>query len=325
LPPTSSEFKWIDYNYAVSKKAGKLSQAMSAFSSDDGVPRTTRAVVAYFDILGFTEEMKRAARQGRSDEFLQKVTSTLKGWYSVARGDVLAQPGRHRYWEVKAFTDNVVIGHPIGGRGDAESELGHVMSGLASLQLGLVLQSGLFIRGGVAIGELYMDDDIVYGVGLLDAVAEEKIADAPRVLLHPTAVHAVRQHFRYYGPVARAPQARHLLRDEDGQIFLNYLADTWDDSNDSTTYEWLARHRDIVAGRLHEYRREPRVWSKYAWVARYHNYFCSSVPGGDAYALDVTLLSLDARRMDQVFRNRPIRRRSKSLNASRRGLTRARS
>jgi hypothetical protein len=252
--------------------------------------------------------MKRAARHGRSDEFLQKIAGTLSGWLAAARDNFSTDRGQRRFWEVKAFTDNVVIGHPITGRGDAESELAHLMSDLASLQLGFILEAGLFIRGGVAIGELYMDDDIVYGVGLLDAIGSEKVADSPRVVLHPTAVQAIRQHFRYYGPVARAPQARRLLRDEDGQVFVNYLAETWDDLGDTRNYDYLARHRDIVAARLHEHRRQPRVWSKYAWVARYHNYFCFSVPGGDAYLLNVTLLSLDAKRMHEVFRNRSVRR-----------------
>jgi hypothetical protein len=67
--------------------------------------------------------------------------------------------------------------------------------------------------------------------------------------------------------------------------------------------DWLAQHRQIVVRRLERHRKSPRVWAKYAWVARYHNYFCSSVIGSDELAIDVTLPSLGAARLDQVYRN----------------------
>ncbi len=282
-------------------------RAASAFSTDDGLQHIAPAAVAYFDVLGFTDDMKRAARLRRSDEVLQKIASTLKGWYEAARDTFSEEYSPRRFWEVKAFTDNVVIGHPIGGRGDAESELAHLLGDVARLQLGFIIDGGLFIRGGVAIGELYMDDDVVYGVGLLNAVGSDRKGAPPRVVLHPTAVEAVRQHVRYYGSPASAPQARYLLRDEDGEFFLYYLELTWDEYSDARNYDYIAQHRDLVLERLRRHRREPHIWAKYAWAARYHNYFCSLIPGGEDYVLRASILSLDAKRVGQVFRKRRAR------------------
>jgi hypothetical protein len=187
-----------------------------AFASEDDVPRTHASVVAYFDILGFTEEMRAAHRLGRSNEFLQRIATTLKGWYAAAR-DTSSDLWRsdRRLWELKAFTDNVVIGHPI--RHGGEPELGHLISDVAMLQLAFILEGDLFLRGGIAAGELYMDDDLVYGTALLDAVDTEHQADAPRVLVHPSAVKLVRDQLRQYASIRRAPHTRILLRDEDGR------------------------------------------------------------------------------------------------------------
>src|SRR5438128_192013 len=61
-------------------------------------------------------------------------------------------------YAVKVFTDNIVIGHPV--HEDAESELGHIFEQLASFQLEMAT-AGFFVRGGVSIGQLYMDKNIV--------------------------------------------------------------------------------------------------------------------------------------------------------------------
>jgi hypothetical protein len=56
---------------------------------------------------------------------------------------------------VKGFTDNIVIDYPISQ--DAEHEMGYTFSTLCFFQL-LMITHGFFMRGGNAIGKLYMDD-----------------------------------------------------------------------------------------------------------------------------------------------------------------------
>jgi hypothetical protein len=275
-----------------------------AFANDEGRPRTQTSVVAYFDVLRFTDEMRAAHRRRGDDEFLNRVASTVKDWYEAMRDTFSEEWGHRRGWELKAFSDNVVVGHPIHHGG--ESELGQVMSNLATLQLAFALEGRLFLRGAIAVGDLYMDEDIIYGVGLLDAVEAERAADVPRVVLHESAAKYVREQIRRYASIRLAPHTRVLLRDEDGRIFINYLSGIWQDPSEPPFYPALENHRDIVADRLRTFRRFPKVWAKYAWVARYHNYFCNSLPGGAEYALDVTLLSLDAARLDEIFKNRRI-------------------
>jgi hypothetical protein len=275
--------------------------SIGAFATEDGQPHVQEAVIAYFDILGFTQDMQAAAKKGQSDDFLKRFSSVAKGWYLAARDNFSAEWGDgRRLWELNSFSDNVVIGHPI--RHGGEVELGHVMSDIAMLQMGFILEGGFFLRGAVAAGDLYMDDDVIYGTGLLSAVDAEHEADVPRVVIHASAARLVREQLRFYASIRNAPHTRILLRDEDGHLFVNYLSAAFEYATGAVE-DWLKQHREIVVGRLERYRSKPRIWAKYAWVARYHNYFCTSFAGVEGLTIDVTLLSLGASRLDQVYRN----------------------
>ncbi len=269
-----------------------------AFETPDGKPHVQQSIVAFFDILGFTAEIRRATEEKRVDAYLQKIAGVVKQWYDLIRDEFMTEHRSQRFWEVKTFTDNVVIGHPIVRGG--ESEFGGVMNQVAMLQLGFALE-GLFVRGGIAVGDLYMDDDLVFGVGLLDAVASEKAADVPRVVLNEPATEMVKQHLKSYLYAEDAPQSSDLLRDEDGRLFLNYLGEAWQDHTEQPDYSIVDQHRKIVSERLSAFRASPRVWSKYSWVARYHNYACTEfLPGAEDYRIDVDLLSLRAARIHDV-------------------------
>lgn len=259
----------------------KLQFAMSSSAyAHKGAPRTLLSVVALLDVLGFQQEIRDASAKGEADALLQRFSTAIRKWYDSLRRDADTGEGSPRLWDVKTFTDNVVIGHPI--RQDGEPELGQVLLDVALLQLGLA-REGFFVRGGVAVGPLYMDEDIAFGAGPLDADDAEQAAETPRVVLHRSAIAYVDRHLRYYGKVALSPQNEYLFFDEDGKMALDYLSSLWPEPSEEPFFNWLAKHRDVVAQKLTNYRARPRIRAKYAWVARYHNYFCNTLPGGAEY------------------------------------------
>ena len=272
---------------------------LSAYATEDGTPKTLTSVVAFLDILGFSQEIRESHDAGQSDALLQRFTTVIRQWYALLRDQPQSGDRCGRVWELKAFTDNVVLGHPI--RRDGEAEFGHLMSDVALLQIGLA-HEGFFVRGGIAVGDLYMDEDIVFGVGLLDAYEAEQNAGAPRVVLAESAVQLVRRHLKYYASVEISPQNRDLLIDEDNRFFVNYLSRSWPNHTEAPLFDWLTEHRDALVGKLDRHRAEPHVWAKYAWVARYHNYFCESIPEGTPHMVDVSLLALQPKRLQDVIR-----------------------
>jgi len=231
------------------------------------------------DILGFAEMAKQAQKHDQEDEFLTRLYAALeqgRKWLELDKA--LPKFGEKDFYVLKAFTDNIVIGWPV--RDDAESELGSAFSALAWFQLEMV-NAGFFVRGAISVGNIYVDDIAVFGGALIEAHEGEAIlAKDPRIILTASAAEATQLHLGYYGGGAHAPQNRDLFRDADGQLFLNYLDDTVLIAPDEAGpgYDMLDSHKQRVTERLTEHRSNPAIWNKYAWVARYHNYFCDLWP-----------------------------------------------
>ncbi|NKL19249.1 hypothetical protein [Rhizobium leguminosarum] len=229
----------------------------------------------FLDILGFKEILK-ANDHVRISQFhglLQEGRMILEG-----------PPDDAEYLDrdfhaLTSFTDNIALGFPI--QEDGEMEAGMVFERVARFQLAIVLR-GFFIRGGVAVGEAYIDELAVYGPALLEAYAgESELARDPRIVLTESAKTLVTEHLAYYGNAGHAPQNNVLKRDRDGQWFIDYLrAVIADESYDPphADGDTVRAHRDVVTDQLRRFRQSPRIWSKYEWVALYHNDFCRRYP-----------------------------------------------
>lgn len=241
------------------------------YLQQDGSAVLQESWFCFLDILGF-KEILRANDHARISEFhelMRRGRTILEG--SSEEEDYL---GRN-FHALSAFTDNIALGFPFDDDGEMES--GMVFERVAEFQLEMVL-SGFFIRGGISVGEAYIDELAVYGPALLEAyVGESELARDPRIVLTDSAKALVSRHLEYYGGGRHAPQNSDLKRDRDGQWFVDYLLTTIINDSYETPLvheEAIRAHRDIVTARLNEFRGSPRIWSKYEWVALYHNDFC---------------------------------------------------
>jgi hypothetical protein len=277
----------------------KTTQNHNPYYNDDGTLAIRRSVVAFVDILGYREMATRAARDNREREVLAQLHAALSAGRKWLDPDAELPTLPKDVYVIKAFTDNIVIAWPISD--DAETELGSAFSSLAWFQLEMV-NAGFFVRGAISIGNIFVDDIAVFGGALNEAYeGETRLARDPRIVLTPSAAAAVRNHLGYYRMSELAPQNRDLLRDADGQCFLNYLDDTVLIAPDEVgpNYDMLALHRQRTEKRLIEYRSDPTIWNKYAWVARYHNYFCdlNQMYFDESHKIDVTKFDLQLTRI----------------------------
>jgi hypothetical protein len=159
---------------------------------------------------------------------------------------------------------------------DAESEFGSAFWRLAAFQMQMAT-AGYFIRGAISVGKAYIDEVTVFGPALTEAhTGESTLARDPRIILTSSAVMTAKKHLTYYGEVPEnAPHFRDILCDSDGQWFLNYLECILiAEEEHGPYYEELFKHKAVVEEKLVEHKDNPPIWSKYAWVAGYHNYFC---------------------------------------------------
>jgi hypothetical protein len=273
-------------------------KSRNPYHTESASPGLRPSVLAFFDILGYSDMAKEAYEADAQAETLIKLHAALMGgrkWLGEMELDedfasAMNQAFHKDRYAIKAFTDNIVIGWPI--RDDAESELGEAFLKLVDFQFHMTV-AGFFIRGGIAIGDAFVDDVVVFGNALTEAYeAETKIARDPRIVLAESVIEPLKTHIAYYNRPQSAPQTRALLRDADGQLFLNYLEAVLYAADDvGPAYGAFLEHKAAVESKLSQTKSRPAIWSKYAWVAGYHNYFCEMNEHlfDDTHKIDVEL------------------------------------
>lgn len=65
-------------------------------------------------------------------------------------------PNKYSQGKIKIHTDNMIVGYPI--KDDGEEELDEIMDNVSEYQFNLALE-GLFFRGGVSVGEFYINEE----------------------------------------------------------------------------------------------------------------------------------------------------------------------
>jgi len=269
--------------------------------------KPTKSLVALLDILGFQNDTVSAYKLGpdAAASLLTRLRAALDRAHTHLHDD-LSGTGRTKQdsWYVKAFTDNVVIGMPISE--DPELDLWLMFSLTAAFQRELV-SSGFFVRGAVALGEAYMDDEIVFGDALLRAYeGENTLARDPRIILTDSAMDLVRLHLNYCGKTEDSPYNDVLLKDADGQTFINYMEIVIEGRERKQVRGNFRRHKQVVETQLQRFNGQPRIWSKYAWVAAYHDFLVGDLRLGKSLLVDPKVLSLKPRRLAKVIQSRPV-------------------
>lgn len=170
------------------------------------------------------------------------------------------------------FTDNVVVGTPVVGLQDVEQALGFTQVDVAYLMLYL-LDAGFIARGAITFGEHYMDEKFVFGPALIEAVDLKKTTKWPRVALSPDAANLNREVVRrFYADPESSPQAKELVLDEHGDVFVDHLGVWFSEEHEWAIIEhYLPRYKTIIEEALNT-TGSGDVFDKWKWLADFHNY-----------------------------------------------------
>jgi len=252
---------------------GEPSDSGDPYFDRDGKPALRRSFCVFMDVLGFSSHVATSFAAGKGQEALNRYyevfTQQLKATFNRDA------EGKFRSWDVKVFTDNIVLGYAFDSW-HAECEFASVARKVGVYQLLMALDN-YFVRGAISVGDLFLDANTVFGPALLEAHnLESTRARDPRVILSPGVVDYVRMHIGFYCDASYAPQTRFVLLDADGELFihyLNYLTEPYDEVP-AIDSEGLAQHKENILKNLELHRRSPKIWAKYQWVANYHDYFC---------------------------------------------------
>lgn len=222
--------------------------------------------VAFIDILGFADLVVRADRDGK-----------LRDQIITALGKVrsVGSPGAgNSDLRTQNFSDSLILSAKATAEG-----FWHLLLSIDALAWNL-LQIGVLIRGGVTIGNLHHDENIVFGVGINNAYRlESTVAKVPRVALGTRAILAARE-FATQDQVWKAYKDSRLLRDGDGVWYLNYLCDLAVFNRQDSTNPDMRRHplfvvgdeiRGIIQEKVGSTLETPDVYAKVDWLGRYWN------------------------------------------------------
>ncbi|ELA7830258.1 hypothetical protein Q6U52_000409 [Vibrio alginolyticus] len=249
---------------------------------ENGSPKLKKSYCAFIDVLGFSELIKNSSGSDESEE------QFFQSYYSVAKEQLekLSQVTGSllELVHIKVFTDNIVIAIPWFSD-DGESELGLITEAIKQYQLSMAL-NGYFVRGGIAIGKLFIDDLTIFGPALLEAYhLESKVANDPKIIVSSEFLDVINQHTGFYANPESSPQNGEVMIDADGSGFINYLDELIIQDFDGCFVDWdsLSKHRDKIIEAIEMHKKNARVWYKYYWLCTYHNYFCSQVSNYTGY------------------------------------------
>ena len=237
------------------------------YITTDG-PKMKRSIVAFVDILGY----KSICTEKCAEENLKKIHRALaqSREYVDPKHDTFYNPDRKDSFAFSAHSDSIIIGYPI-LHNLRKKEPSETFKKIARLQMNLALE-GFFIRGGISIGEIYMDNIIVFGPAFIEAYeAEKNTASVPRIVLADSARTVINNQMGYS---AASLHNTYLRKDVDDTYFIHYL----DALITSKEYfdNGLTLHKTAIENKLKLHKNDPSVLNKYRWSAGYHNYYCNS-------------------------------------------------
>lgn len=240
--------------------------------------------IAYFDILGYKEKMIKFSVED-AECFLKKVNELVNAAKETMDNANSGNSNRNFDLRIKMFSDNLFM--------CTKSDWFNLISAVAYLQA-LFVSENMFIRGALYHGELYINDDYIYGKGLMGAHAlEDKVSIFPRVIIDNTFIDAMKKHqLRRWKPELNGVIVNsyemfesfkyfYFSNDFDNNKYIDYLTywqwlenDNMVEAKNYPLETFLSDHKEIIELNLTENKDKKAVLQKYEWCKTYHNKFC---------------------------------------------------
>lgn len=230
------------------------------------------AVITFLDILGFRERVSRS--QDATE--IAGILSRLREFSGVDDGGDEALIQGSEFTQSIAFSDSIVRIRFI----DAELRSGALFMEIINLLhvQGEMLSEDVLLRGGITVGQVYLDGNKVFGPGFNRAYdLESQFANVPRIVIGPEAFSALRHDERLVAEDHEADEDIAYIRQclklgDDGLWFIDYLAAFRSEMDEPERHpELVERHRALIIAGATSAPGHSRVLQKYLWLAHYLN------------------------------------------------------
>lgn len=140
-----------------------------------------KRILCFIDILGFSSIIKNTTR---GDDKAQTELDNMCNALDILRN--YCDKLNDNEISTTQFSDSIVLSFPW--KKD-DWQLVAVFKSIKMIQVVLLYQFNLLLRGGIVIGDILHTDKILIGPAMIDAYAlESKCANSPRIVLDPKVV-----------------------------------------------------------------------------------------------------------------------------------------
>lgn len=233
------------------------------------------AVITFLDILGFREWVSTG-----DPADIRRVLSRLRTFAAGPDNlDGSLPPGGSMTFEMTrsiAFSDSIVRVRFF----DTDYSSGAIFHEILNLlhAQGELIVDNVLLRGGVTVGLVHLEGDMIFGPGFVRAYdLESQFANYPRIVIGPEAFGALRRDPRLIAAHHELEDEVHYLRKllkrgEDGLWYIDYLHGLLDEMDDPDQFPALvAQHRTFIIESANAAPSNSRILQKFLWLATYVN------------------------------------------------------
>lgn len=226
-------------------------------------------IIAFLDVLGFSEDVKYSSDQERIIRILEKASSVNN------QGSIKQTPnGYEIVCTTTAFSDSVIISLPLypnihgpdftGDKGFIYCDALEIISSTISSFISFFLEEGYLVRGGISCGLVKHDKNIL-GKAYIEAVeAEKNFALMPRVVLCNQLLKSLLK-----SELEKKHSCLDILRDNDGVFYIDWLSKLF--FIYSRNLDVLEKHRVSILNGLEKYKSNQKYFAKWCWMANHFN------------------------------------------------------
>jgi hypothetical protein len=224
-------------------------------------------IVAYIDILGFTEAIGKTMSE---DEEIVSKSERISSLFDCIRKALYRKnPFTEDTRIVQQFSDLIIISYSP----DQISSVFRILLDILYLQAE-VLNHNFFLRGSVVFGKIFRNSEKIFGPAFIEAYKNEgKLALYPRVIVDKNVIALAEKYYGdQNGPDLEKRYVLNLLKkDFDGQYFIDYFRaiETEFDYGIQEMPDYLRKLRSVIEGL--KCKKEPSIKSKYSWLVEKFN------------------------------------------------------
>ena len=229
------------------------------------------AIITFVDVLGFKKIIQ--------DSSAEEVSKILKKMRYFSAFDE-SEDGEGALPKVIQFSDSIIRVRLLDSKSNIEFRYGalfHELNDLVLMQGGLI-NNGICVRGGVTIGEIYFDNNSIYGPGFVKAYElESMFANYPRIVIDPLLIAKLKKDKRLLSCHNNLSDELDYIDNQirigsDGLYYIDYLG-AYPRNMDDQEYipSFFESNKRLILSNLKEIHDLNSVTSKYLWLANYHN------------------------------------------------------